>query len=182
MRPAIVLLCLAITGCCLPFGSPPPPPVLSPPGALSPLPPPPATAAVGAATARVELVHANGPLSVQLAREAASARARGLRPVAAFHASWCPPCRAVDRYADDPSMIAAFRGVALIRIDIDEWSGEEQESAGLQVIGVPTWIALDDAGRATEHRISSDAWGPDIPANMAPVLDRFFHGGPTAAL
>lgn len=130
----------------------------------------------GGGVDRSELSRAGGALADQLGAHALAARERGLRPIAYFHAAWCAPCRAVARYERDPAMIEAFAGAAVIGVDIDIWGPDELRAAGLNVVGVPTWLALTPDGRPTDHTVTSAAWGDDVPANMAPVLLDFVRG------
>jgi thiol:disulfide interchange protein len=132
------------------------------------------------ATARAESVQvvdlrpAEGELPSLLKREAARAAKAGLRPYVETTAGWCKPCVAVKKYLGDPQMVAAFRGVLLIRLDIDQWSDTQLRGAGIRVVGVPTFYQLDAIGRPTGRTLSSSVWAEDIPVNMAPPLSRFF--------
>jgi hypothetical protein len=39
------------------------------------------------------------------------------------------------------------------------------------------YFKLDENGNQTGEVIDGGAWGEDIPENIAPVMDKFFHGG-----
>jgi len=121
-----------------------------------------------------DLAPDGGPLVVQLRREVARARKRHLIPVVEISADWCKPCIAIKRYLDDPQMVAAFTGVHLVRIQVDDWKTEDMATANIKIRGVPTFFALDPEGHATTATITSSVWGEDIPDNMAPPLKRFF--------
>jgi hypothetical protein len=123
----------------------------------------------------VSLLPAQGDLPTLLAREAARARERGLKPCVEFTAAWCQPSRALHRSLDDPRMADAFRGVCLIRLDVDDWR-DRLPGTGFAVRAVPLFAELDGQGRPTGRTIDGSAWGADTPANMAPPLKRFFHG------
>ena len=69
---------------------------------------------------------------------------------------------------------AAFDGVYLIRIDVDEWSWDPP---GFNFSAIPIFFKIDANGKATGEKIDGGAWGPDAPENIAPVMDEFFHGG-----
>ncbi len=71
-------------------------------------------------------------------------------------------------------MIAAFAGIHVVRLQVDDWKTEELATASLKIRGVPVFYSLDSDGKATQASISSSVWGEDIPANMAPPLQRFF--------
>ena len=71
-------------------------------------------------------------------------------------------------------MLAALAGVTLVRVDFDRFVGEELDSVGIPSDSVPWFVLLDTSLHATEG-ISSDEWGDDVPANMAPVISAFVH-------
>ncbi|MBZ0120609.1 MAG: thioredoxin family protein [Sandaracinaceae bacterium] len=122
----------------------------------------------------VDATPAAGPLEAQLRAHVQRARIRRLRPFAELGATWCPPCRAIEQSMDDPLMRTAFRGTYIVRIDIDEL-GRELGPLGLSAPAIPKFIELRDDGHGSGRAIDGSAWGEDIPANMAPVLDRYFH-------
>jgi thiol-disulfide isomerase/thioredoxin len=122
-----------------------------------------------------KVVYVNGPadgFDAAIAEHVAAAGSAGLWPYLEFSADWCKPCVEFKRYIDDPMMRDAMTGVYLIIVDFDTFSAEAQ-AFGVQ--GIPTWIELDPSGQPTARRITSSVWGEDIPANMAPPLDAFFH-------
>jgi thiol:disulfide interchange protein len=96
-----------------------------------------------------------GALAAQVKREAKAAKARGQVAVVEVTASWCKPCVAIKRSLDDPLMVDAFRGVHLIRVELDDWKEAELAAAGLTVRGVPTFFAVDATGRPTGRTITS---------------------------
>ena len=71
-------------------------------------------------------------------------------------------------------MLNAFRGVYLIKIDVDDW-GWDMEKYGFSFEGIPVFFKLDSEGNPTGEVIDGNAWGENIPENMAPPLDEFFH-------
>jgi hypothetical protein len=73
-------------------------------------------------------------------------------------------------------MIEAFRGIYLIRLDIDEWE-RSLPGSGFRVFGVPTFFEVDEKGLPTGRTLTGAAWGRDIVENMAPVLKQFFAEG-----
>lgn len=130
-------------------------------------------AADPAAVSVVELAPAGGALADQLRREIVRARRRGLLPVVEVAAEWCPPCRALKRSLGDPLMVDAFRGVYLIRLDLDAWKGA-LESLALPSKQIPAFALVSTDGHGTGRVITGAAWGDDTPANMAPPLKKFF--------
>ena len=73
-------------------------------------------------------------------------------------------------------MMQAFEGVYLIRVDVDTWNWEKLPKYGFDFEGIPVFFKLDSQGKQTGEVIDGNAWGPNTPDNMAPVLDTFFHG------
>ncbi|MCZ7682860.1 MAG: hypothetical protein M5U28_30295 [Sandaracinaceae bacterium] len=125
---------------------------------------------------RVAHVDGSRPFAEQVRAHAANARSLGLRPYLYAHASWCPPCNAVARHAADPQMVRAFSGTYLIEVDIDLVDDAQMRAAGFRVSGIPAWYGVSPDGRHDGRTITGAAWGPDVPANMAPPLTRFFAG------
>jgi thiol:disulfide interchange protein len=121
---------------------------------------------------------AHGDLTALLAAHAALAAELDRLPFVEFSAEWCPSCVLLERSLTDERMIDAFRGVYLIRLDIDEWKNH-MSGTGFAVFGVPAFYEIDGDGRPTGRSITGAAWGPDIPENMAPVLKAFFEDAET---
>jgi thiol-disulfide isomerase/thioredoxin len=122
-----------------------------------------------------EIKPSAGDLPAVLQAEAAKAKARGLRPHVELWATWCGPCAAIKKSLDDPRMKAAFKGTYIVQLDIDAW-GKKLPAAGFASKSIPIFFAIDDAGKSTGRKIGGEAWKEDVPENMAPPLDRFFHG------
>ena len=57
---------------------------------------------------------------------------------------------------------------------MDAWGGS-LGAVGLASPSIPVFIVLDEKGRGTKRRIDGSAWDDNVPANMAPKLDAFFH-------
>jgi thiol:disulfide interchange protein len=121
----------------------------------------------------VEPLPADGELTAVLARESAAATAKGHKPVAYVYATWCPPCKGINKHLHDPLMEDALASTHLIKLDFDQWKEADLDAAGLHVTGVPWLFRLDASGKPTGKTITSDVWGEDIPANMAPPLKQF---------
>lgn len=121
----------------------------------------------------------DGDLQVMLANEAQKALALGQIPVVEFDATWCPPCIAIDAALESRNklMLEAYAGTYLIKLDVDEWGWDNGGSQDFRFDAIPVYFKLDSQGRQTGEVIDGGAWGEDIPENIAPVMDQFFHGG-----
>ena len=126
----------------------------------------------------VRLHHQDGDLSSRLAKEADKAAALGQMPVVEFDATWCPPCQAIDKAikANNELMLNAYAGTYIIKLDVDEWGWGDNAKHDFQFDGIPVYFKLDSDGKQTGEVIDGGAWGEDIPENIAPVMDEFFHG------
>ena len=120
----------------------------------------------------------NGDLPTLLASEAQKAAALGRLPVVEFDATWCPPCQAIDEAikADNELILNAYAETYIIRLDVDEWGWGDSRLHDFQFNGIPVFFKLDPEGKQTGDVIDGGAWGEDIPENIAPVMDNFFHG------
>jgi thiol-disulfide isomerase/thioredoxin len=115
------------------------------------------------------------PVAVSLASFVKDARAAGLKPYAYLHASWCGPCKAIEKtHAADAQMAEAFKGTAIAMIDIDAADPKGLSAHGLESSAIPVFFKLDDAGKPTGDKIDGGAWGDNTPDNMAPPLKAFF--------
>lgn len=118
----------------------------------------------------------DGDLETLLAEEAAKAAALGQIPVVEFDATWCPPCQAIDAAIADQNklMLDAYAGAYIIKLDVDEWGWSV---GSFKFDAIPVYFKLDEKGSPTGERIDGGAWNEDIPENIAPVMDAFFHEG-----
>lgn len=139
----------------------------------SPLPP---TASTGFTIVRLH--PGDGGLHELLAQEAQKAIALGLMPVAEFDATWCPPCLAIEEAlnAKNELMLKAYAGTYIIKMDVDEWGWTESGVQDFKFDGIPVYFKLDAQGKQTGEVIDGNAWGDNIPENIAPPMDEFFHG------
>ena len=83
----------------------------------------------------------------------------------------CEPCAAVGRALPDARMQRALSKVRLVRADAASFPGELQR-LGVPIDTVPGFTLLDSHAHALDH-IHGGEWDADIPANIAPILDRF---------
>lgn len=120
----------------------------------------------------------DGDLQVMLSNEAQKAIALGQMPVVEFDAPWCPPCRAIDAAikAKNELILNAYRETYIIRLDVDQWGWDSGKVQDFNFEGIPVYFKLDAGGQQTGDVIDGSAWGEDIPENIAPVMDNFFHG------
>ena len=125
----------------------------------------------------VRLHPEDGDLHTMLAEEAQKAIALKQMPVVEFDAAWCPPCQAIDAAIESKNelMLAAYRGTYIIKLDVDEWGWGDSKLHDFQFDGIPVYFKLDSEGHQTGEVIDGGAWGEDIPKNIAPVMDGFFH-------
>ena len=126
----------------------------------------------------VRLHPKDGDLQTMLVREAQKAAELGQLPVVEFDATWCPPCQAIDRAirANDGLILNAYAGTYVIKLDVDEWRWTDGKVQDFRFDGIPVYFKLDPKGNQTGEVIDGGAWEEDIPENIAPVMDKFFHG------
>jgi hypothetical protein len=68
-------------------------------------------------------------------------------------------------------MVDAFTGMYIIEADVQDWGFPPP---GWRFDAIPVFIALGPDGTATVRRIDGNAWGENVPENMAPPLKEFF--------
>lgn len=126
----------------------------------------------------VRLHPKDGDLQAMLKTEAQKAIAQGLMPVAEFDATWCPPCQAIETALEEKNelMVKAYEGTYIIKLDVDEWVWDDGRVQNFAFDGIPVYFKLDSNGEQTGEVIDGNAWGDNIPENMAPPMDKFFHG------
>lgn len=127
----------------------------------------------------VALKPSDGDLNDQLAVHSKIAKGLNQTPVVDFTATWCEACVVIVQSlaAQDQRMLDAFDGVYLIEVDVDEWAFDDwaKGNYGFKFDGIPVFFKLDEQGRQTGEVIDGNAWGENIPENIAPPMDKFFH-------
>lgn len=126
----------------------------------------------------VRLHPQDGDLQTMLSEEAQKARALGQMPVVEFDATWCGPCKAIDAgiKSKNELMLKAYAGTYIIKLNVDEWGWGDSSKHDFQFNGIPVYFKLDAKGNQTGDVVDGNAWGENIPENIAPVMDKFFHG------
>lgn len=125
----------------------------------------------------VRLSPGDGDLTEQLHAEAPKAAALGQRMFVEFDAEWCPSCQVISSGLDErksQELLAAFDGVYLIELDVDEWGWGVPE-AGFDFSAIPIFYRLDENGDPTGDWIDGAAWGPDTFENIANTMGPWFH-------
>jgi Domain of unknown function (DUF4190) len=139
--------------------------------AETPLEPLPALPPHVGAIAIVEAASGGESLKKLLAAQLRESAQAGGRVVLWTVTGECEPCAAVGRALPDARMQRALAGVRLVRADAANL-GADLQRLGVPIDTVPGFTLLDAQGRPLDH-IHGGEWGDDIPANIAPILDKF---------
>jgi thiol:disulfide interchange protein len=126
----------------------------------------------------VRLHPGDGDLQTLLTEEAQKATALGLAPVVEFDATWCPPCQVIDEglRSNNELLLDAYAGTYIIKLDVDKWGWGDSKLHDFEFDGIPVYFKLNAQGQPTGETIDGGAWGDNIPENIAPPMDDFFHG------
>jgi hypothetical protein len=119
----------------------------------------------------VEAADAGEALEPQLLKQLAESAKSGEHLVLWTVAPGCEPCAAVGRALPDARMQRALSGVRLVRTDVRAFAPELLR-LGVPIESVPGFTLLDRKAKPLDH-IHGGEWGDDIPANIAPILDKF---------
>lgn len=119
----------------------------------------------------VEAEEDSGPLERQLLTQLAESAKAGEHVMLWTVTPGCEPCAAVGRALPDARMQRALKGVRIVRADATSFAPELRR-LGVPIDLFPGFTLLDARAQPTDH-INGGEWGDDIPANIAPVLDKF---------
>lgn len=119
----------------------------------------------------IEATDAGDALEPQLIKHLAESAKSGEHLVLWTVAPGCEPCAAVGRALPDARMQRALSGVRLVRTDVRAFAPELLR-LGVPIESVPGFTLLDRKAHPLDH-IHGGEWGDDIPANIAPILDKF---------
>lgn len=119
----------------------------------------------------IEAVESGEALEPQLLKQLAESAKSGEHLVLWTVTTGCEPCAAVGRALPDARMQRALSGVRLVRTDVRAFA-PELERLGVPIESVPGFTLLDKRAHPLDH-IHGGEWGDDIPANIAPILDKF---------
>jgi hypothetical protein len=125
----------------------------------------------------VELVAGDVGLDEQLRLQLVQATQAGERPVLWTVKTDCQACEAVGRALPDARMQRALARVRLLRANAESFS-RELEQLGVPSERVPGFTLLDARCRVQDH-IHSGEWDADVPAKIAPILEKFLRHGLT---
>jgi hypothetical protein len=119
----------------------------------------------------IEALEGADALEPQLMKQLAESAKAGEHVVLWTVTPGCEPCAAVGRALPDARMQRALSGVRLVRTDVRAFAPELLK-LGVPIESVPGFTLLDAKAHPLDH-IHGGEWGDDIPANIAPILDKF---------
>jgi thiol-disulfide isomerase/thioredoxin len=163
--------------------APPPPSTTPTVDDASPVSPPPATTpstaappssepATSATVTIVELDAQAGPLEDQLTAIAARATREDRPATVELWASWCPPCKRLDRLLAGGAVADALRGTILVRVDVDMFD-DELNALGFTAPEIPSMYRLDGRGRPRGKPLSGADWTKRPEPEIAAALRTF---------
>jgi hypothetical protein len=122
---------------------------------------------------KIAIIEASGgrALEGQLLAQLSESKTAGEQVVLWTVTPDCEPCDAVGRALVDARMQKALGRVRLVRVDAASFPVELRR-LGVPIDSVPGFTLLDSQARADDH-IHGGEWDADIPANIAPILEKF---------
>jgi thiol-disulfide isomerase/thioredoxin len=147
------------------------PPGTTPSAAATPSSPP-AEPPMSATVTIVELDAQAGPLEDQLAAIAARATREDRPATVEIWASWCPPCKRLDRLLAGGAVADALRGTILVRVDVDMFD-DELNALGFTAPQIPSMYRLDGRGRPRGKPLSGADWTKRPEPEIAAALRSF---------
>lgn len=114
-------------------------------------------------------------LAEMLQTQYAKAQERGQKPFVQFTATWCGPCKAISQSLRHPEVSQAFEGVYLVKVDIDEWNSQINESQ-FHVPYIPIFYECNADGQPTGRKLETSEFTSMSPSGMAPTFKKFFNG------
>jgi hypothetical protein len=122
----------------------------------------------------VDVAPSIASLDDELTHQRALARALGQRLVVWLVIDDCGSCAAMERALGAPELQLTLPELRLVRIDAMHFL-VELSRLGVPLEAFPGFALLGAAGHATDY-LDAREWGPDLPANIAPVLKSFVEG------
>lgn len=109
-----------------------------------------------------------------LKAEAEKASALNRKPFVDFTATWCPPCQAIEDNMNSRRMVEAFAGTYIIKIDVDDWRDEINDSP-FRPESIPVFYEISSQGQPTGRTLTGAAFTSLRPRGMAPAFQKFFN-------
>jgi thiol-disulfide isomerase/thioredoxin len=130
------------------------------------------------AAARVRVLAldpAAGSLTDQLANLRAGAKGSGGEIVVELWATWCPPCKTIDRLLGSDEVIAALGGVTVVKVDTDAWD-DELSANGYVIPTIPAFYRVGPDGKPSGKPLAAHTWGSIDAVTMAARVREFLAG------
>lgn len=113
-----------------------------------------------------------GALDEQLTIFAARAKSEGRIPAVELRASWCEPCKKLDRLLGTGPVTDALAGTVLIRVDVDMFD-DELSALGFTAPQIPSLYRVDGRGRPQGRPLSGADWARRSETQIAEALRGF---------
>jgi thioredoxin 1 len=89
-------------------------------------------------------------------------------PIIYFYADWCGPCCRFRAALPSEQVDEVLKQATIIKVNVDSC---QELAAYYHVTAVPTFVKVDAQGNAVAT-ITSAEWGEDVPAEIAPVMQK----------